>query len=145
MNPVCEIIPFGSDRYAETVAVRNQLLREPLGLTFTEAEKAEEPDSIHLAALEGSRIVACVVLTPLSPAGLLRLRQFAVVEDCQGKGIGRLLCRFSEAIARARGYTRMTMHARLGAAGFYECLDYVKVGDVYEEIGISHVTMEKSL
>lgn len=141
----CEIVTFGSDRYAETVALRNQLLREPLGLTFTETEKADEPHSIHLAALEGARVVACVVLTPLAAAGLLRLRQFAVAADRQRQGIGTALCRFSEAVARERGYTRITMHARLVAAPFYERHGYHRVGEVYTEIGIPHVTMQKTL
>lgn len=145
MSIHCEIIPFDSDGYRETVAIRNQLLREPLGLTFTDDERADEPLSFHLAAREEQRLVACVVLTPLERPGLVRLRQFAVIPERQGMGVGSMLCLFAEDFVRERGFERITMHARLAASGFYAHLAYQRVGDVFTEVGIAHVTMEKSL
>jgi GNAT superfamily N-acetyltransferase len=75
----------------------------------------------------------------------VRLRQMAVPDEYQGKGIGRALMNFAENLARDRGYRSITMHARKNAAGFYEKMGYKRIGDEFEEITIPHYVMEKVL
>ena len=75
----------------------------------------------------------------------VRLRQMAVMNDLQGKGIGRALMQFAENLARDRGYKKISMHARKNAAGFYEKMGYKKVGEEFTEITIPHYVMEKEL
>ena len=77
--------------------------------------------------------------------GIVRLRQMAVINDLQGKGIGRALMQFAENLARDRGYKKITMHARKNAIGFYEKMGYKKSGAEFEEITIPHFVMEKEL
>ena len=77
--------------------------------------------------------------------GTVRLRQMAVLNNLQGKGIGRALMQFAENIARDRGFKRITMHARKSAAGFYEKLGYTIFGEEFEEVTIPHFVMEKLL
>jgi predicted GNAT family N-acyltransferase len=43
------------------------------------------------------------------------------------------------------GLTEVELHAQLTARGFYERAGYVAVGEEYEEAGIRHVTMRRSL
>ena len=75
----------------------------------------------------------------------IRLRQMAVLNDLQGKGIGKALMQFAENLARDRGYQKITMHARKNAAGFYEKLGYKVISEEFTEITIPHYLMEKSL
>jgi predicted GNAT family N-acyltransferase len=44
-----------------------------------------------------------------------------------------------------RGVTEVELHAQVSARGFYERAGYTAVGDEYEEAGITHVTMRRSL
>ena len=76
---------------------------------------------------------------------IVRLRQMAVLNDLQGKGIGRALMNFAENIARDRGYKIIRMHARNNAVGFYEKVGYKIKGDEFIEITIPHYVMEKEL
>jgi ribosomal protein S18 acetylase RimI-like enzyme len=69
----------------------------------------------------------------------------AVLNNLQGKGIGRALMQFAENIARDRGFKKITMHARKTATGFYEKLGYVISGGEFEEVTLPHVVMEKRL
>ena len=85
-----------------------------------------------------------LLLTPREE-GAIQMRQVAVAGRRQGAGIGRLLVVESEAEARRRGFTRMLLHARDAAIGFYEKLDYHRVGEPFTEVGILHQEMEKSL
>ncbi len=76
---------------------------------------------------------------------IVRLRQMAVLNDLQGKGIGRALMNFAENLARDRGYKIVRMHARNNAVGFYEKMGYKVKGDQFIEITIPHYVMEKEL
>jgi predicted GNAT family N-acyltransferase len=75
----------------------------------------------------------------------LRLRQMAVQNNLQGKGIGASMMNFAEIVARDKGYKKLVMHARKTVMGFYEKLGYKPVGDEFIEVTIPHFVMEKSL
>ena len=116
----------------------------PWDLIFSQEEIDQEKNNMHMAAYEDDRMLGCCMLVKEDPE-TVRLRQMAVVNDVQGKGIGRALMQFAENLARDRGYKRITMHARKNAIGFYEKMGYKKFGDEFMEITIPHVVMEKEL
>ena len=64
----------------------------------------------------------------------VRLRQMAVLNDLQGKGIGRALMNFAENLARDRGYKILSMHARKNAIGFYEKMGYKVASDEFTKL-----------
>ncbi len=105
------------------VELRYNLLRKPLGLTFSEEELASEKDDILICCFADKKMEGCCLLTEEAPQ-MLRLRQMAVVSGLQGKGIGRVLMQFAENISRDRGYRKIMMHARKTAIPFYENLGY---------------------
>ena len=138
------MIDHGTKEYLQMVHLRHEILRKPLGLTFDEAELEKEKDDILIGAFEDDRLLGCCLLSPMD-ASTIRLRQMAVPNSMQGKGIGRALMIFAENIARDQGYKRLCMHARRTAIGFYEKLGYAVCGDEFVEVTIPHFTMEKSL
>ena len=126
------------------VNMRNEILRKPLGLNFSTDELENEKDEILIGAFEDEKMLGCCMLVK-SGSSTVRLRQMAVLNNLQGKGIGRALMQFAENIARDLGYKKLTMHARVTAVGFYEKLGYEVVGEMFEEVTIPHNSMEKSL
>ena len=139
-----KIIDYGTKEYKQMLKLRNDILRKPLGLHFTEEELEKEKSHMHMAAFEDEQMLGCCMLVEEDPE-TVRLRQMAVVNDVQGKGIGRALMQFAENLARDRGYKRITMHARKAAIGFYEKMGYRQIGDEFQEITIPHFVMEKEL
>jgi predicted GNAT family N-acyltransferase len=139
-----KIIDYGTTEYKQVLKLRDEVLRKPLGLAFSEGELEEERNHMHMAAYEDDRMLGCCMLVKEDPE-TVRLRQMAVVNDVQGKGIGRALMQFAENLARDRGYKRITMHARKNAVGFYERMGYKKIGEEFEEITIPHIVMETAL
>jgi N-acetylglutamate synthase-like GNAT family acetyltransferase len=97
-----------------------------------------------MGAFEDDRLLGCCLLTKMD-AKTVRLRQMAVPNNLQGKGIGRALMIFAENIARDMGYQTLMMHARITATGFYEKMGYVKNDGQFIEVTIPHVVMEKKL
>jgi ribosomal protein S18 acetylase RimI-like enzyme len=139
-----KIIDHGSPEYQQMVDLRDEILRKPLGLHFTPEELEKEKDNLLMGAYEDDQMLGCCMLVEDDPQ-TVRLRQMAVINDLQGKGIGSALLSFAENLARDRGYRRITMHARKNAIGFYEKLGYKKIGEEFEEITIPHYVMEKQL
>jgi predicted GNAT family N-acyltransferase len=139
-----KIIDYGTEEYKQMLSLRDAILRKPLGLKFSEDEIEKEKTNLHIAAYEDEQMLGCCMLVEEEPQ-TVRLRQMAVVNDVQGKGIGRALMQFAENLARDRGYKKITMHARNNAVGFYEKMGYRKKGKPFEEITIPHFVMEKEL
>lgn len=139
-----KIIDHGTKEYYQMVKLRDDILRKPLGLGFTQDELEGEKDNMLIAAFEDDEILGCCMLVEETP-NTLRLRQMAVLNDLQGKGIGRALMNFAENLARDRGYKIMSMHARKNAIGFYEKMGYKVAGNEFTEVTLPHYVMEKKL
>ncbi len=139
-----KLIDHGSLEYHQMVQLRDEILRKPLGLNFLPEELEREKDAILIGAFEDEKMLGCCILIETSP-GVVRLRQMAVHNSLQGKGVGRALMQFAENIARDRGFRTISMHARKTATGFYEKLGYIVTSDEFEEVTLTHVIMEKNL
>jgi predicted GNAT family N-acyltransferase len=139
-----KIIDHGTAEYQQMIRLRDEILRKPLGLNFSNNELEDEKSNLHIAAYEDDQMLGCCMLVEEGPQ-TVRLRQMAVINDLQGKGIGRALMQFAENLARDRGYKKITMHARKNAIGFYEKMGYRRVGKEFNEITIPHFVMEKEL
>ncbi len=139
-----KLIDHGSVEYQQMVNLRNEILRKPLGLTFTPEELEQEKEEILIGAFEDDKMLGCCMLISEEEKAC-RLRQMAVLNTQQGKGIGRALMLFAETIARDRGFRKITMHARNTAVGFYERLGYRISGEEFREVTLPHYVMEKNL
>jgi ribosomal protein S18 acetylase RimI-like enzyme len=139
-----KLIDHGSREYQQMVQLRNDILRKPLGLYFTPEELEKEKEEILIGAFDDDKMLGCCMLIKADPS-TVRLRQMAVLNNLQGKGIGRALMQFAENIARDRGYKKIIMHARKSAAGFYEKLGYQITGEEFTEVTLPHYVMEKDL
>jgi len=137
-------IDHGTKEYKQMVALRYQILRQPLGLNFSQEELEKEKNDLLIAAFDDDDMLGCCMLTQQNNQ-TLRIRQMAVQNNLQGKGIGASLMSFAETLARDKGYRQLMMHARLTAIGFYEKFGYKVSGDQFIEVGIPHHVMEKSL
>jgi len=138
------IIDHGTKEYQQMVNLRMEILRKPLGLSFDAAELEKEKEDVLMGAFEDEKLLGCCLLTRMDQH-TMRLRQMAVPNSMQGKGIGRALMIFAENIARDLGYKKLCMHARKTALGFYEKLGYSASGEEFIEVTIPHYIMEKAL
>jgi predicted GNAT family N-acyltransferase len=138
---------FGSPEQLESIELRRDVLRKPLGLDFSAADLAKEKDQVHIVARIENEIAGVLLLKNETgdEKGVLRMRQVAVKPDWQGKGIGRQMVLFSELWASSNGCHKIVLHARENAVKFYTGLGYTKEGEPFEEVGIPHEFMYKNL
>jgi predicted GNAT family N-acyltransferase len=143
-SPSIEEIDPGGSRYLEVLGWRDRILRRPLGLVLTEADTAGEEYQRHFVLREGDALLAGVIAVPQEP-GTMRLRQMWVRDEAAGQGRGRFLLAGVEGILRAEGVLRVILNARLAVRGFYEHCGYTADGPEFEEVGIPHIRMTRSI
>ena len=137
-------IDFGSTEYDLMVQLRLNILRKPLGLFFTKEELEKERHDILIAAFDEDEMLGCCILTKVDDQQM-KLRQMAVQNTFQGKGIGGSIIGFAENITRDKGFKYLKMHARDSAVGFYEKFGYNIQGEEFTEVNIKHFLMIKRL
>lgn len=137
-------IDYGTPEYEQMLRLREEILRKPLGLGFTAEDLEPDKKDILIGAFDDGRMLGCCILRDEGNR-TIRLRQMAVKNNQQGKGIGQQIMRFAETLARDIGYRVLSMHARDTAIGFYEKQGYRVVGEGFMEVTIPHHKMEKML
>jgi len=137
-------IKFNSAEQLESIQLRNRILREPLGLTFTKEELENEHDQIHIAAIINNDLVGVLLFKKLDNK-TLKMRQVAVDSHLQGNGIGKSLIQFAEQWAIDNGYSDIELNARATAFDFYMSLNYKPIGDEFLEVNIPHFKFVKTL
>ena len=107
--------------------MREEVLRRPLGRSLKDQDLSRDAEDKIVIAMDEERVIGCVDTHP-KPGGVLKLRAMAVYEEYRGAGIGARLVREAEKIARADGYKKIDLHARIVAKDFYAKLSGISCG-----------------
>ena len=137
-------IKHNSPEYKIAIVFREEILRKPLGLTYTKEQLAQEDIEHHIVCYDGEKLVGALCLRPLEN-GEIRMRQVAVAPEYQKKGIGKMMVEYSEEFARTKGYSMIMCHARVTAIAFYVKIGWDVLGDPFTEVGITHRRCQKIL
>jgi len=138
-------IQYGSDEYVQEKALREAVLRTPLGLVLTEDDIKDDPYSTHFGAFNASNeLIACILLHPID-INTAQLRQMAVQSSIQKQGLGRSLVEYFEKQAMLHHYRVIQLNARITAQGFYEKLGYTPVDQPFTHMTLPHIKMQKIL
>lgn len=122
-------------------AIRRAVFIDEQGVP--EALEWDEYDAVstHWLALAGDGSpIGCARLLPGGHLG-----RMAVLPAWRGRGVGRALLDAVLHAAWMRGERLLRLSAQTHAAGFYARAGFVADGPVYEEAGILHVAMQKTL
>ncbi len=137
-------ITSSSDKYQAVWELREEILRKPLGLSLKNEDLGRDQIDTIMIAECAAELIACLMLQQKGDK-VVQLRQMAVSNAWQGKGIGRQLVLAAEKYCSEQGYNKITLHARKVAVGFYRGLGYTVAGDEFTEVGIPHLMMEKNI
>jgi GNAT superfamily N-acetyltransferase len=144
MNIHFKAFDNNSPLYEQSLVLRNRVLIEAVG-RHENCRDFDFPDKdIYLSAFDGDLLIGTAIITPLDDTSV-QLRQMAVHEDYQGKGIGRQIVSEFEKLVLELGYSQVVLHGRELALPFYEKLGYKITSDVFYEIEIAHYEMKKNL
>lgn len=121
--------------------MRRQVFIDEQGVPESMEWDDDDANSVHflVKAIDGTPI-GCARLLPDGHIG-----RMAVLPDWRGQGVGRALLETVLRVAKTHGYRSVRLSAQTHAAGFYEAAGFKVVSAVYEEAGIPHVAMSKTL
>ena len=77
--------------------------------------------------------------------GEARIGRMASIQAVRGSGVGRMVLDTLMRAASARGDTTVRLNAQTSAQTFYARAGFVPAGPVFEEAGIPHIDMTRSL
>jgi YbgC/YbaW family acyl-CoA thioester hydrolase len=107
----------------------------------------DEADESCLHAVVFNRIGQAVGTGRLLPSqgGSAKIGRVAVNKVLRGSGVGQRVMAALMDTARQRGDKEIVLHAQRTAESFYRGLGYTARGDEFEEAGIPHIEMTRSL
>ena len=106
-------------------------------------EEIDELDNVstHFVAWDERHMtLGCARITPEG-----RIGRLAVLRPFRKRGVGRALMEEVLAYAKAQGFQTVSLNAQTHAQKFYEALGFIAEGDVFDECGIDHIRMTKTL
>jgi predicted GNAT family N-acyltransferase len=143
----CKLLEFGSEEHIQSIELRREVLRKPLGLDFIENDLSAEHDQFHFALFSNKQLIGILLLKTMKDIGpsVLKMRQVAIAPEFQSNGFGSILVKYSEEWAFKNGYKTIELNARKTAVTFYINLNYQETGNEFLEVNIPHIKMIKNL
>ena len=130
--------------YAPCVALRRAVFIEEQGIA--EADEIDDLDdtAVHLLALDGDMPVGTARLLFDGVTG--KIGRICVLSSHRGTGLGKALVEAGVAhLKTLPGITKAKLGSQDHAIGFYEKLGFQAYGPFYDDAGIPHRNMMRSL
>ena len=137
-------VTYGSSEHQKALELRNQILRESLGLVMNYDEIKGEYKATHVVGYENNEII-CGLYLNYQYDGNWDLEQVFVLPEHQKKGIGSTLLAFAEDYVSKHGGRAIQATTRVSAMGFYQKLGYTVKGEEFIKCTIPFVKMFKEL
>lgn len=115
MRAIKEIL-YGTEEYAKTLALRNKVMRIPLGLNIYEEDFSSEQDALMVGMFESENLLGVGVMSNHGPD--YKLEYLCIDSEIQSCGIGASLLEHLEERAKEQGAEKISMDARVSAKKF---------------------------
>jgi len=142
---VLKPIIYGSPAYDATLALRNKVMRVPLGLNIYNEDFSCEATSDIIGIFEGETLLATGVMS--HSGTVYKIEYLCVDTDLQSGGLGGIMLEHFVESARQAGAKKVTLDARVKAQKFYERHGFTAVGEIFivPIAPVDHIVMEKDL
>lgn len=129
----------------QCLSIRRIVFIDEQGVSEADELDGEEDLCQHWLALdENDNPIGTARLHPIDEVEA-KAQRVAVLPAWRGLGVGTLLMTALELHAAEKGHQRILLGAQLTAIPFYENLGYEVCSDVFDDAGIPHKMMQKSL
>ena len=144
MEPTIRPIAVGSALYQQELAIRDQVLRRPIGRSIRDDDLSGEDQYDHFGIFDGETLLGVLYRKPLGDH-VAQIKQVAILEAHRKAGLGTRLFAFLLEDSRKQGYEKLVLDARADAAGFYQKMGFQKTGETKIIFRLPHFRMERSL
>lgn len=142
MKIIIKKIDYASSEYYNAKILREKILREPIGLKLSKEDIKNENNHAHFIALHEHKVVGTVIIAPIDK-GKAKLRQMAIDESFQARGIGGELFLKADKFVRENNYKSLECTARETAKQFYKKMGFIFTGETFLAMGMNIYKMVK--
>lgn len=128
----------------DAFAVRRTVFVDEQGVDPEIEYDEHDETAAHVVAYDGDEAIGAARLREIDEM-TGKAERVAVLRSRREEGVGRALMEAVERRAREFGLERLRLHSQTTAAPFYSRLGYERYGEEFEEAGIPHVKMRKSI
>jgi predicted GNAT family N-acyltransferase len=100
--------------------------------------------ALHLVAYDNTEPVGTARMRLLDDR-VAKLERVAVLSSYRGQGIGKAILQAAIEFLQQRNLAEITLNAQFPSKHFYQKLGFEQHGEEFEEAGILHVQMRRSL
>ena len=124
--------------------LRRQVFFMEQGIAESLVCDAQDREALQIIAKSGSAIIGTARIRFLGD-NRAKIERMAVIRGWRRRGIGRGIMTFLTAELKRRCVDKAVLHARYDVVYFYKPMGYGINGAPFEEVGIKHLPMERSL
>lgn len=136
-----------SEIYFDALRIRNQVFVKEQGVPYElEVGNAiEEASAVHFVLYDEKSARATVRLLVQPDQNTALVQRMAVLKEFRGRDYARFLLNQLLEFAQQAGIQEVILHAQLSARGLYAKFGFEEFGEIFEEAGIQHISMKKTL
>ena len=124
--------------------VRRQVFVIEQGISQILEADGSDAQALHMVVKDKQRVIGTARIRLLADHQA-KLERMAVLKPLRGGGIGKIIISFVSNELRGRGVERIILHAQSPVVGFYKSCGFEETGLPFQEAGIEHIRMEKTL
>lgn len=139
------LITSFAEYHTQLSEVRRKVFIEEQGVSEADEWDHRDAHCLHALIIEQNTPIACGRIE--LEAGPLqgKIGRVAVLANHRQQGVGLQIMQALEHQARSVSLAKVWLYAQTEALGFYRTQGYTAYGDEFEEAGIAHTAMSKSL
>jgi len=134
-----------SELRADASALRTAVFIEEQGIAAEHEWDAADADALHAVAFNRLGAPLATGRLLVVEPGVARVGRLAVCQPMRGSRVGRRLLEALIDQARERGDHEVRLDAQTSARAFYARAGFTPHGDVFDDAGLPHIEMRRSL
>ncbi len=133
-----------ADDYTDAQQVREEVFQKEQCIEAKLDFDGEDDNALHFVAYDDEeKPIGTARVRFLDQGKTAKIERLAVLPENRSQGVGKAIMETIDEYLENRHVQKAYMSSQKLVKGFYEKLGYHTVGDVFEEVGIPHVKMEK--
>jgi YbgC/YbaW family acyl-CoA thioester hydrolase len=125
--------------------VRTEVFVEEQGISREDEWDAADSSAVHAVVYNRLNMPLATGRLLVAAPGIGKIGRMASKRVLRGSQLGRQVLDALSAKAKQRGDKEVILHAQRSAAGFYAKAGFQERGEPFDEVGIAHIEMFKSL
>jgi ElaA protein len=136
---------LGETDFAGAIAVRQRVFCLEQGVPHEDELDGRDEEALHVVAVEANSARILGTLRLLFEGHTAKVGRVAVDADARRRGVASKMLELALDGARAHGCTAARLAAQVQATELYASVGFLVESDMFEEAGIPHVWMARSL